>query len=97
MAVSYVFCYRTPEGKEIINKWWSTKRDNLANYGWLCCINWNKRKRPREQGLLARNKRFNQSSRSNNSSTTNCNGKADLVGLELVNIQDTPSTANKDF
>lgn len=104
IAVSYVFCYRTSEGREIVSKWWSN-----------CCDNWpylclGKRRRinrhrqsdlPNNKNENVNQKRFNnQSLRSNNSLEVDCNGKdtaGDMVTTELINIRDTPTIANRNF
>lgn len=98
IAVSYVFCYRTPEGKEIISKWWLTFKENVTSpNGWLSCFGCCKRKarQGREQALLGSNKKFNQSTRSNNSAS--CNGGGDMVTTELISVKDSTPTANKNF
>lgn len=84
IAVSYVFCYRTPEGKEIIGRWWKSVKDAMPE--WLC-LNHRENNPARERNLLNASNRSNQSTRSNNSI---CNGKD--VTTELIDINDTQVT-----
>lgn len=102
IAVSYVFCYRTQEGKEIIWKYWRNKHEHIPFKWckWLYCRNVHKLNvdnghptGPASATAGLKSRCNHQSTRSNNST---CNGHNETV-TELINISDTPVTSNNKF
>lgn len=82
IAVSYVFCYRTIEGREIIHKWFTSLRESNR----LQWCGFTRKKHVQiitssKHGLLRASNKSNQSTRSTNSA---CNGNDPAT--ELINI-----------
>lgn len=86
IAVSYVFCYRTAEGREIIDKCWiNFKQNRLSCASFLCC----RRQRKREHSLpgvssITNNKRSELGTKCDNSP---CNGHESAT-TKLIKISD---------
>lgn len=88
IAVSYVFCYRTQEGKMIAKKYWHNKHEHIP-FKWFyrycyCCFNSDFRTK-HNVNILGRTHNYNEhlSLRSNHSARSNisaCNGLNGGVG-----------------
>lgn len=75
IAVSYVFCYRTPEGREVLRKWWENILINAPS--WLCCRFGEINRRTRRNSFVnSIHRSNNQSSRSSRSI---CNDKDTVI------------------